>query len=233
MEFKNHFKDLNGFEKGLWLISLFLIFMSFLLTPDKDLLSLTASIIGATALIFLAKGYVIGQVLTVVFSVFYGIISFYFRYYGEMITYLCMTAPIAAFSVISWLKNRYNGTSEVKVNSYLPKKLRIVLLITAPLVTFIFYFILKAMGNANMFFSTLSITTSFVASYLSLFRSPFYALAYAMNDIVLIILWVMAAIKEPYCAPMILCFVAFWANDLYGYYNWRKIEKRQSKNTKT
>lgn len=233
MEFKNPFKDLNGFEKGLWLISLSLIFMSFLLTPDKDFLSLTASIIGATALIFLAKGYVIGQVLTVVFSVFYGIISFYFRYYGEMITYLCMTAPIAAFSVISWLKNRYNGTSEVKVNSYLSKKLRIVLLITAPLVTFIFYFILKALGNANMFFSTISITTSFVASYLSLFRSPFYALAYAMNDIVLIILWVMAAIKEPYCAPMILCFVTFLANDLYGYYNWRKIEKRQKTNNPT
>ena len=233
MKFKNPFKDLSGFEKGLWLISLFLIFISFLLTPDKDLLSLTASLIGATALIFLAKGYVIGQLLTVVFSIFYGIISFYFRYYGEMITYLCMTAPIAAFSVISWLKNRYNGTSEVKINSYLSKKLRIILLITVPLVTFVFYFILKFLGNANMIFSTLSIATSFVASYLSLFRSPYYALAYAMNDIVLIVLWVMAAIKEPYCAPMILCFVTFLANDLYGYYNWRKIEKRQKTNNPT
>lgn len=227
MKFKNPFKDLSKFETGLWLCSLLLITVSFLLTKEKDLLSLSASLIGATALIFVAKGYVLGQVLTVVFAVFYAIVSFYFRYYGEMITYMCMSAPIAAFSVISWLKNPYKGTKEVKV-SRLSKKLKLLLFITAPTVTLIFYFILKALGNANLIFSTISVTTSWTASYLALFRSPYYAIAYALNDIVLIVLWVTAAIKEPYCAPMILCFVTFLANDLYGFYNWEKMKKRQN-----
>ena len=78
--FKNPFKDLNRFELALWITSLALITASFLLTKEKDLLSLLASLIGATALIFVSKGYVLGQVLTVVFSVFYGIISFFFQY---------------------------------------------------------------------------------------------------------------------------------------------------------
>ncbi|MEE1075496.1 MAG: nicotinamide riboside transporter PnuC [Acutalibacteraceae bacterium] len=228
---KNPFKDLNRFELALWITSLALITVSFLLTKEKDLLSLLASLIGATALIFVSKGYVLGQVLTVVFSVFYGIISFFFQYYGEMITYLCMTSPIALMSVISWLKNPYENSKEVRVSN-LSCKLKIILVVSAPVVTLLFYFILKALGNANMFFSTLSVTTSFVASYLTLFRSPYYAVGYAANDIVLIILWVMAAIKEPSSTPMILCFVTFLANDLYGFYNWRKMKKRQNKSKK-
>lgn len=227
MKPSNPFKDLNRFEVILWLSSLTIITLSFLLTRDKDLLSLTASLIGATALIFVSKGYVLGQVLTVVFSVFYGIISFYFKYYGEMITYLCMTAPIALMSVISWLKNPFEDTKEVKVST-LSSRIKLILILSAPTVTFIFYFILKALGNSNLLLSTLSVLTSYVASYLTLFRSPYYAIGYSANDIVLIALWIMAAIKEPYCLPMILCFVTFLANDLYGFYNWRKIKKRQN-----
>ena len=228
LRFENPFKELNHFEKLLWFFSLCLIFLSFLLTGEKDYLSLTASLIGATALIFVAKGYVIGQVLTVVFSVFYGIISFYFKYYGEMLTYLCMSTPIALASVISWVKNPFENTKEVKV-SKLSAKLRIILLVTTPIVTLIFYFVLKHFGTANLFFSTISVTTSFVACYLTFFRSPFYAIGYSANDIVLIILWVLAALKKPSCLPMILCFIVFLANDLYGFYNWKRMEKMQKK----
>ena len=228
MKIKNPFIDLNKFEIFLWLSSLSVIFLSFILSKEKDFLSLCASLIGATALIFVAKGYVFGQILTVIFSIFYGIVSFHFKYYGEMITYLCMSAPIALLSVFSWLKNPFKDTKEVKVNS-LSKKLKLILIITAPIVTLIFYFILKYLGNTNIYFSTISITTSFVASYLTLFRSPYYAIAYSANDIVLIILWVMATIKEPHYSPMILCFVSFLANDLYGFYNWEKMKERQNK----
>ena len=226
MKFKNPFKELSKFEMFLWLISLFLITLSFLSTKEKDYLSLSASLIGATALIFVAKGYVIGQVLTVVFSLFYGAISLHFRYYGEMITYLGMTAPIALMAVISWIKHPYKDSNEVKVER-LSKRLKIILSLTAPAVTFIFYFILKFLGNESLFFSTLSVTTSYTASYLTLFRSPFYALAYAMNDIVLIILWVIAAISSPSCLPMVLCFITFLLNDIYGFYNWSRMQKRQ------
>ena len=102
---KNPFRDLTRFELGLWLISLTAVTASFLLSPSTDYLTLAASLIGVTALIFVAKGYVIGQILTVVFALFYGVISFYFRYYGEMITYLGMTSPMAIAAVVSWLRN--------------------------------------------------------------------------------------------------------------------------------
>ena len=86
MKITNPFKSLKKVELFLWIISLTLVTVSFLIPEKKDYLTLIASLIGVTALIFVSKGYVFGQILTVVFAVFYGIISWHFRYYGEMIT---------------------------------------------------------------------------------------------------------------------------------------------------
>ena len=228
MKLKNPFKDLTKFEFCLWLTSIIVIIVSFAISGGDDVLTIIASLIGVTALIFVAKGYVIGQVLTVVFAVFYGIISYYFRYYGEMITYLCMTAPIAIMAVVSWIKNPYEGTKEVKV-SHVTKKQVIIMMLLAGITTFAFYFILRAMGNANLLFSTISITTSFLASYLTFLRSPYYAVAYSANDVVLIVLWTMATLEDRSYLPMILCFVMFLINDMYGYFNWRRMRIRQEK----
>ena len=222
------FKDLSKFELVLWILSMIVIVLSYALSGSDDILTIIASLIGVTALIFVAKGYVIGQVLTVVFAIFYGIISFYFRYYGEMITYLCMTAPIAVCAVISWIRHPYKESSEVEVNHVSIRQATIMWSL-AIIVTLAFYYILKAMGNANLLFSTISITTSFVASYLTFLRSPYYAIAYSANDVVLIVLWIMASMENISYLPMVFCFIMFLANDLYGFYNWRRMRNRQEK----
>ena len=226
MKLKNPFHDLTKFEMALWLVSSAVIIASYIFSRGGGILEMIASLIGVTALIFVSKGYVLGQVLTVVFAVFYGIISFYFRYYGEMITYLCMSAPIALVTVIEWIRHPYEGTKEVQV-SRITRKNVLIIIVGGFVVTALFYFILRALGNANLIISTLSITTSFVASYLTFCRSPYYALAYALNDIVLIVLWVLAVLESISYLPMVLCFVMFLANDIYGFYNWRRMQKRQ------
>ena len=224
------FTTLTKFEKGLWLTSLAVTLLSYLLSylfsGSGDLLNLIASLIGVTALIFVAKGLVLGQLLTVVFSVFYGIISVLFAYYGEMITYLFMTTPMAIVAAIEWIKNPYKDTQEVKVHKVTKKQLAVMWLL-ALLVTVLFYFILKALNTANLFFSTVSITTSFIASYLTFLRSPYYAIGYSANDVVLIILWILASVEDLSYLPMVACFIMFLFNDLYGFYNWRRMQKRQ------
>lgn len=87
-------------------------------------------------LIFNAKGNPFGQLLMIIFSLIYGVISYSFSYYGEMITY----------------------------------------------------------------------TT---------------------NDIVLIILWTIATMSHISYLSVVICFIAFLFNDLYGFVNWLNIRKRQ------
>ncbi len=226
MNIKNSFRDLSKFEWGLWLMSVTVIIISSLIVPNPDILSMIASFIGVTALIFVAKGYVLGQILTIIFSVFYGIVSFFAAYYGEMITYLGMSAPAALFATISWIRNPYKKSSEVKV-ARLTKGKTVLLFLVTGIVTVAFYYILGALHTANLLVSTFSVATSFLASSLLIFRNPMYALAYALNDIVLITLWVMAAFTDPSCVPMIACFLMFLFNDLYGFIQWKKMRKRQ------
>ncbi|MBR2338079.1 MAG: nicotinamide mononucleotide transporter [Clostridia bacterium] len=230
MKLKNPLRDLTNFERMLWLFSVGAIVISSFFAQGR-VLTVIASLIGVTALIFVAKGYVVGQVFTVAFSVFYGTISFFFRYYGEMITYLGMTTPMAVCAVISWLRHPYKDTREVEVHR-LTRGQVVAMLMGAAVTTVVFYFILDALGNANLLASTVSVTTSFAASYLTFFRSPYYALAYAANDMVLVLLWVLAAVEDASYVPMVVCFLMFFANDVYGFCNWRRMQQRQSKKTR-
>lgn len=215
-------------EIALWSFSIILITVSFVLFDGEGHLTLIASMIGATSLIFNAKGNPFGQALMIVFSVLYGVISFTCAYYGEMITYLGMTAPMALFSLISWLRNPFKGKkSEVTVNRIRPKE-TVVMIILTIIITFIFYFILKAFHTANIIPSTISVTTSFLAVYLTFRRSAYYAIGYAANDIVLIILWVMATLDHIAYVSVVICFITFLINDIYGYKSWKKMYYRQN-----
>lgn len=229
---KNPFRDMTRFELILWLCSMATVTVSFVLSPDKSVLSLIDSLIGVTALIFVAKGYIVGQVLTIVFSVLYGVISLRFHYYGEVITYLCMSAPAALAATVSWIRHRYRGSGQVRVARPLRARHVVLIALLTAAVTAAFYFILGALNTANLAVSTVSVATSFIASCLVFLRSPYYGLAYAANDAVLIVLWILAAVKDASYLPMIFCFVMFLANDLYGFFNWRRLRRSQAADTK-
>ena len=141
----NPFKNLKKHEWALWIVSMSVVAVSSVMAGGESLLSGAASLIGVTALIFLAKGDVYGQLFSIMFSVLYGIVSFQFRYYGEMITYLGMTAPSAFVTLLSWLKHPYRDSDEVEV-SHLTKAKAVIVLLSSLAVTVVFYFILKALG---------------------------------------------------------------------------------------
>ncbi len=217
----------SRFEWCLWIFSVVATILSFLLSGDFYPLTLVASLLGVTSLIFIAKGNVIGQFIIIVFSLIYGVISMRSRYYGEMITYVFMSAPAAIFACVSWLKHpSKQGKAEVKIAALTKKKFIYVCLLNA-VVSVLFYFILKYFHTANLILSTISVTTSFFAASLLFLRSPYYAVAYATNDVVLIGLWVIESFRNPSCIPMVVCFLAFLANDLYGFYNWKRMQARQ------
>ena len=221
---------INYFTKGeiiLWSASAAVIIISFLAFDQTNYMTLCASLIGVTSLIFSAKGNPFGQLLMVVFSLLYGMISYTFSYYSEMITYLGMTMPMAIFALLSWLKHPYNGNrAEVKVNS-IGKKENVYMWLGTLAITLVFYYILQYFHTANIIPSTISVTTSFLAVYLTFRRSPYFALAYAANDIVLIILWILASVSDIRYLSVVICFIAFWVNDIYGFISWRKMKIRQ------
>ena len=224
----NPIKTLTKREWSIWLGSIIIVLISNLATKDFDLLTLVAALTGVTSLIFAAKGNVWGQVLMILFSILYGIISFRFRYWGEMMTYLGMTLPMAVWSTITWIENPLeNNGNEVQIQS-LSKKHIVALCISGIIVTAVFYYILKSFNTPNIIFSTISIITSFIAASLTMLRSSYYAVWYAVNDVVLIILWVLASLKDPAYIPVVVNFSIFFMNDMYGFMSWKQRELEQA-----
>lgn len=216
------------FERALWLCSVMLITVSSCLGKDFYPLSLIASLLGVTSLIFIAKGNFVGQIMMMLFSVLYGIISIRARYYGEMITYLFMSLPAAVFACISWLKNpSKQGKHEVKIGTLSAQKWLICAGLSI-VATVILYFVLRYFETDNLIVSTVSVTTSMFAASLLFFRSPYYALAYVANDLVLIVLWVSASVHDLSYLPTVVCFATFLFNDTYSFINWTRMKKRQA-----
>ena len=225
---KKIFNYFTKFEIFLWAVSVCMITVSFVLFDKENYLNFIASLIGITSLIFIAKGNPIGQLSMVFFGLTYGIISYSFAYYGEMITYLGLTMPMAIVALITWLKNPYKGNkAQVKISSISKKEFLFLCVLTIA-VTFAFYFILSSLGTANIVPSTISVATSFFAVYLTFRRSPFFALAYATNDVVLMVLWALASTVNIQYLSVVICFGAFLFNDLYTFINWQRLKKRQA-----
>lgn len=218
------------FSKGellLWGISVTLVIGSFCVFGGNGILTLAASLIGVTSILINAKGNPLGQCLMILFSLLYGMISYTFSYYGEMLTYLGMTLPMAVFALISWLKHPYRGKrSEVAIHM-IGKKEILLLFPAATAVTVAFFFLLRHLNTANLLPSTISVTTSFLAVWLTFRRSPYFSLAYAANDIVLIVLWLLASMSDRRYLSVVFCFVAFLLNDIYGFISWQRMKVRQ------
>ena len=220
------FREFTKLDILIWTGSVTALIISFAASGGGDALTLIASLIGVTSLIFIAKGNVIGQFLMILFAVIYSIISFTFHYYGEMVTYMCMTAPSALITAIAWIKNPYSETQvavgEVRWRGWL------ALVSATVAITIIFYFILAALDTPNLFFSTISVTTSFLAAGLIFLRSQYYATGYMANDLILVILWILASLEDISYLPMVVNFAIFFIDDLYGYISWSRMKKVQS-----
>ena len=224
---------LRYFSPFAWVLILFsytAILLTFFLFDGVEYFKLASSLVGIAALVFSAKGNPMGPALMILFASAYGVISFSFAYYGEVITYVGMSLPMSVWAFISWFRHPSDkGHAETAVGIVRAREWGLLILYTA-IVTVAFYFILGALNTPNLIPSTFSVSTSFAAAYLTARRSPYFALAYALNDVVLIVLWVLATVENIGYLSVTACFAVFLINDLYSFFNWRRMSKRQKRN---
>ena len=225
---KNFFKSWNLFEKLFLLISLIIIIVCYFLGADRNILSLITSILGVITVIFGAKGLVWAPIINLMYNIVYIILSYTQGFYGEVIIYIFFMTPINIAMIISWLKNKSKQDENIVEVNKVSKKEYIILFIVTLFVTVGFYYLLKALNTSALLISTISLIDSFIATYLLYRRCSNYALSYIVNDIILIGLWSFS-LKNNGSAylPMILSFVVFLVNDIYGFISWKKREKEQ------
>ena len=220
------FENFNKKELAAWVLSLSLIMLSQLLLGNTEWAFMAVSMVGISALIYTAKGHVMGPLIMILFSITYSLISLSFGYYGEAITYGGMTLPMSILALIAWVKHPSSEKNQVKT-AVLTKREWLICGLYSIIVTTILGAVLYLFDTPNLVLSTISVTTSFVAVYLTYKRSQYYAVAYALNDLILIGLWVYASTTHEAYIPLVVCFSLFLIYDIYGYIAWNK---RSNKN---
>ena len=183
-----------------------------------------------TALL-LAKGKYSCYIVGIISTFFYAFVSYSNSYYWEVIIAMCCTLPLMVIGLINWLKHQ-DSTNTVIIKEITKKELLLVLLSQAIMFTG-YYFLLKVFNTNNLLVSTFSVVASIIATYLTARRSEHGFIGFIINDIILIILWSIPAIKgNTNIIPVLLCPVLLFINDIYGVYNWKKIKNNQTiKNT--
>lgn len=211
----------------LWIGSMLIYGIITLAVGGTDIGYLISIMIGITALIYTAKGHIFGPLLMVIFSILYSLISLSFQYHSEFITYGFMTLPMSILAALAWFKHPSKQLkNQVQVRHLDLKGWMFGILLTT-MVTIIFGTIMVWLNTKNIIVSTLSISSSFMAVYLIFVRSRYYAIAYAINDFVLVVLWAYAYTVEPEYLMLIVCFVLFFIYDIYGFISWSIMTKNQ------
>ncbi|MBO7526974.1 MAG: nicotinamide mononucleotide transporter [Clostridia bacterium] len=218
------------FEKLFLFFSLITITLCFAFGIDKNIFAYIVSIVGVISVLLVAKGLAIAPIIYVIYSILYSVLSISQRYYGEAIIYLGLMIPISVISIVSWLKNRNKAQKEVVSVNSIKGKEYLYLSIATVVATIGFYFILKVLNTSELIISTLSLVSSAVASYLMLRRCSYYAIGFIVNDIILIMLWILAVVSSGIgYLPSAISFCIFLINDIYGFIHWKIEEHKQNK----
>lgn len=222
----NILKDWSKFEKIL-LFGNIIVVSTVGIIFKADLLTTACSIIGINTALLLAKGKNLGQLLGILITLLYSILSFKNKYYGEVLIYVFLMLPMFVVGTFSWIKHQNKKTNSVEINNIKAKEWIIVSIIFIGVFIGIYY-VLKAFNTNELIVSTASVLASLFAVYLQVRRSKYSFSFYIVNDIILFILWGTPVFKGNYTLiPMLLDPVFNFINDLYGFYYWRKTEKIQ------
>ena len=222
----NILKDWSKFEKTL-LFGNIIVVSTIGIIFKADLLTTACSIIGITTALLLAKGKNLGQLMGILITLLYSILSFKNKYYGEVLIYVFLMLPMFVVGTFSWIKHQNKKTNSVEINNIKAKEWIIVSIIFIGVFIGIYY-VLKAFNTNELIVSTASVLASLFAVYLQVRRSKYSFSFYIVNDIILFILWGTPVFKGNYTLiPMLLNPVFNFINDLYGFYYWRKTEKIQ------
>lgn len=220
--------DWTKFEKILSLGSIIIIFLIGVLFKS-NVLTVSCSIVGVITAFLHAKGKNLGQIFGLLITVLYSVVSFQNRYFGEVLIYVVIMLPMYIIGIISWAKHKNVETNSVEVNTI--KKLEWIIILIATIGIYIgVYYLLKIFDTNELVISTISAVITILAIYFQVRRSKHSFSLFLIYDIIHILLWGIPVIKGNYILlPMFINPIINMISDIYGLYNWKRIEKIQNK----
>jgi len=228
---KEYFKDWNLYER-IWLFAFTAVNIWLFFVWHDSWIGLTASLTGMICVILVAKGKISNYYFGFVNIVAYAYVAYQNKYYGDFMLNAYFYFPMQFVGLYFWIKhrNKQKTKDDVSVN-YLGLKEKISWFMVSVAAIFVYGLYLQHITGRLPFVDSTTTILSIVATILMTRRVTEQWLLWIVVDVVSIYMWVYRIIQGSSDISMIVMWTAFLVNAVYGYYNWRKLEK-EAKNGK-
>ena len=224
----NYSKTWSLFEK-VWLLAFTLINIYLFIVWQDSWIGLTASLTGMLCVVLTAKAKISSFYFGLINILTYSYVAYQSRYYGDVMLNMLYFLPMTFFGIYFWKKNLKKNKSEVVVKSLNWKK-RLLWFGSSLVVLGLYGLILMIIKGTLPFIDSATTVFSVIATIMlnkRLTEQWFYWIAV---DVLSIVMWAYIFITSGGDVSILVMWSAFLVNAIYGYYNWKRIERKQNDN---
>ncbi|HDL5362108.1 TPA: nicotinamide riboside transporter PnuC [Mannheimia haemolytica] len=216
-----------------WLIVFLAIQIGIFIYQPDTWIATIAAITGILCVVFVGKGKISNYLFGLISVSLYAYISYTFQLYGEMMLNLLVYVPVQFIGFYFWRKNM---TSENTVNNAgveeviakaLTAKQWVIVAITTIIGTFLYIELLKYLGSALAILDGATVVISIVAQILMVLRYREQWALWIIVNMMTIALWTAMYFQNGETSlPLLVMYVMYLCNSIYGYYNWIKLHRK-------
>ena len=215
------FKSWNRYDYGYYLFCLAVLVISSVIY-HSSIISLTAAILGVSAVMMNMKAQKICFVLYLLQCIVYSYIAFNEQFYGEVVRNIIYSIPMYLWSIIQWIK------TEEKIKSdqifTISHRFNSLLIIFVVLGTLGYGYALMLLHSSQPYLNSLSTLVIIVSTFLaakSIKQQWYYWCLYC---IVMFILWSSTGTTQ---FPLLIQNVLFLVLNIQGVITWEKLSKEK------
>ena len=185
--FKSEITGWNAFDI-VWLSIATAVILALSIYWKDNWLSLTAALTGVWCVILTGKGKRSSFIFGLINVIFYAIVAFRAKYYGEVMLNVLYYLPMNFVGWFAWKKHMNDSTGEVVKERLNLKKSVIIYALTA-LAIVLYGLVLKALKGNLPFVDSMSTVVSVVAQILSIRRLMEQWVLWIVVDVVTVVMW--------------------------------------------
>jgi len=219
-------KEWTLFEKS-WLLMFTLINIYLFFVWHDTLIGLTASLTGMLCVVLTAKARISSFYFGLVNILTYSYVAYRSAYYGDVMLNMLYFLPMTFIGIYYWKKNLKSGKrGEVFVKSLKWKDKTLWFLVSIAL-SLVYGLILMAIKGTLPFIDSTTTIFSIIATIMLNKRLTDQWFYWIAVDVLAVIMWVYIFLTIGSDVSMLVMWSAFLVNAIYGYYNWRRLEKNE------
>lgn len=210
----------------LWLIIATLVILILSIYWKDNVVSAIAALTGVWCVILTGKGKRSSFIFGVVNVLFYAIIAFQAKYYGEVMLNVIYYFPMNFVGWFAWSKHMNDDTGEV-VKTRLPLKKGLVVYLLTAVAIFFYGLVLRALGGNLPFVDSMSTVVSVTAQILSIRRLTEQWILWIVVDVVTVIMWAVNFAQGGESIATLAMWSVYLLNAIFMFIRWNKEAKAE------